>query len=553
MKLCDAIARWCAEIRTPFVAGIPAAGILDIAESLAKLPGSPVPFVLTRHEEGAAFMAYSYAFHARQPAVVMASKAPGSTNLAIGVAGAFIESLPMLVITQQASNEHDRLEAFEEVDLAKLFEPITKWSVQANNPKRVMSMLNEAYRRTLAGRPGPVHVALPCNFMSCEIEEPAAPSTPRAATRICDEQLEPIVAALRGAERPLIIAGGGLPARCEGSLLALAETLQTPIVASWLRKPVTDAHPNLLGIAGIGGSPAARTAIAQADVALVLGCRFSEQMTEHYHMHFAQGARLIHVDLDPAVIARVFAVAFGVVADIADVLPQLREAVAASSVPLAAARRTWLARLQAEQAGYRKHLDAQATPPPAIGGREVVRELRRALPRDSRLVLDSGNYLHWAEQYFPVTGAGQFHYPTSGTMGFGIPGAIGAKFAHPDTLVCALVGDGGFAMTMGELETAKRLGLGILVVIINNGMLGHIRMRQDQRFGRNIGSRFTEQHFQHVPRAFGMLAEEADSPESLRRAVDRAVARVRDGETVVIDAIVTDELAPGPLEPWWKA
>src|SRR5690606_3151353 len=132
---------------------------------------------------------------------------------------------------------------------------------------------------------------------------------------------------------PLIIAGGGLQAQCEGDVLALAEALQIPIVASWLRKPVTDSHPNLLGMAGIGGSPAARTAIAQADVVLVLGCRFSEQMTEFYRMRFAKDACLIHVDLDPAVIARVFPVEFGVVADIADVLPQLRRAVDTSKTP----------------------------------------------------------------------------------------------------------------------------------------------------------------------------------------------------------------------------
>jgi acetolactate synthase-1/2/3 large subunit len=552
MKLHQAIAQWCADVRTPFVAGIPAAGIIEIAESLASLPGSPVPFALTRHEEGAAFMAYGYAFHTRQPAVVMASKAPGATNLAIGVAGAFIESLPMLVITQQVSNENDRLEAFEEMDLAKFFEPITKWSVQANNPGRVMSMLNEAYRRTLTGRPGPVHVALPFNFMNCEIDEPPVPVVPRVATLIRDEQLGPIVDALRGAERPLIIAGGGLAAKCESDVLALAEKLQVPIVASWLRKPVTDSHPNLLGMAGIGGSPAAKTAIAQADVVLVLGCRFSEQMTEFYRMHFAKGARLIHVDLDPAVIARVFPVEYGVAADIADVLPQLRRAVEASETPLAPARGEWLARLQAEQGSYRRRLDEQATPSPAIGGREVVRELRRALPSDSRLILDSGNYLHWAEQYFPVTGAGQFHYPTSGTMGYGIPGAIGTKFAHPDVLACALVGDGGFAMTMAELETAKRMGTPILVVIINNNMLGHIQMRQDQRYGRSVGSSFTEQHFHHVPKAFGIHTEEVDSIESLRSALDRAVRKVLGGETVVIDAIVTNELAAGPLEPWWN-
>src|SRR5690606_20063057 len=210
----------------------------------------------------------------------------------------------------------------------------------------------------------------------------------------------------------------------------------------------------------------------------------------------------------------------------------LRQAV--EGAPLAGARRQWLARLRAEAEAYRQRLDLQLTPAPAIGGREVVRELRRALPADSLLVLDSGNYLHWAEQYFPVNAAGQFHYPTSGTMGYGIPGAIGTKFAHPDRIACALVGDGGFAMTMGELETARRLGTPILVVIINNSMLGHIRMRQDRRYGRAIGTCFTDQRFRHVAAAFDIHAAEVDSPEALSQALEEGVRRVRDGQTVVI-------------------
>ena len=151
MKVCEAIARWCVDIQTPFVAGILGNGLLEIADRLAA--DGQVPFILTRHEQGAAMMAYSHAFQTGRPAVVVASKAPGATNTAIGVMGAFVESLPMLVISAQVSNDHERYEAFEEIDLAAFYEPITKWSVQANNPDRVLSLLNEAYRRTLSGRP----------------------------------------------------------------------------------------------------------------------------------------------------------------------------------------------------------------------------------------------------------------------------------------------------------------------------------------------------------------------------------------------------------------
>lgn len=548
MKVCEAIARWCADIQTPFVSGILGNGLLEIADRLDAV--TEVPFVLTRHEQGAAMMAYSYAFQTGRPAVVVASKAPGATNTSIGVMGAFVESLPMVVISAQVSNEHERYEAFEEIDLAAFYEPITKWSVQANNPNRVLELLNEAYRRTLSGRPAPVHVAIPYNFMQREIENYLPPALPTAHTTINPQTLSSVVDRLLSARRPLIIAGGGVPFDRQDDVLTLAGSLNAPIVASWLRKPVPDQHPHFVGMAGIGGSPAARRAIAEADTVLALGCRFSEQMTEHYKMRFATDVDLIHIDLDPAVIGRVYPAATGITGDLSQLLPLLREAII--PVTSGGGETGWLAALQGEDSGYHRQLAAAQTPGDAIGGRELVRELRSLLPDGSRLVLDSGNYLHWADQYFPITTAGEFHYPTSGTMGFGIPGAVGAKFAHPDKMVCALVGDGGFAMTMGELETAVRLRTPILVVIVNNSTLGHIRMRQDASFGgRRIGVDFLEQHFAHVPKAFGVFGAEVSSRSELQTVLKDAIAEIEAGRSAVVDVHVTDELAPGPLAPWW--
>ena len=548
MNVCEAIAQWCADIETPFVAGILGNGLLEVADRLTS--DTNVPFILTRHEQGAAMMAYSYAFQTGRPAVVVASKAPGATNTAIGVMGAYVESLPMLVISAQVSNDHEGYEAFEEIDLAAFYKPITKWSVQANNPDRVLELLNEAYRRTLSGRPGPVHVAIPYNFMQREIKRYVSPALPRADSTIHPERLSAIVELMASAQRPLIVAGGGVPSGNGGDVLAIAEAFCAPIVSSWLRKPVSDRHPNVVGMAGIGGGPAARRAIHDADAVLVFGCRFSEQMTEHYRMRFAEDARIVHIDLDPAVIGRVYPATIGVTGDLRDLLPLLREAAVVT--PRSTDERAWLADLQHEQADYQKNLADARTPGDAVGGREVARELRRLLPDGTRLVLDSGNYLHWAEQYFSVAAGGEFHYPTSGTMGFGIPGAIGAKIAHPDAFACALVGDGGFAMTMGELETAVRAGTPILVVIINNSTLGHIRMRQDAAFdGRRVGVDFIEQHFAHVPKAFGAFGAEVTVQDELGPVLKDAITVVEAGGVAVVDVHVTDELAPGPLVSWW--
>jgi acetolactate synthase-1/2/3 large subunit len=552
VKVCEAIAQWCRDIETPFVAGIPGNGILEIIDKLST--DTDVPFILTRHEQGASMMAYSYAFQTRKPAVVVGSKAPGATNLAIGVMGAFVESLPMLVITAQVSNAHEGYEAFEEIDLAEFFTSITKWSVQVNNPQRVLEVLNEAYRRAMTGRPGPVHVAIPYNFMQQEVGDYVPPALPVAGTTL-QPRLNAIVDVLRSAERPLIIAGGGVPPQNADDVLAIGRGLGSPIVESWLRKPIPDRDAHCVGMAGIGGSPAAAHAIQDADVVLVLGCRFSEQMTEHYKMAFASDAKLIHIDIDPAVIGRVYPVHLGVQADLRDVLPELRAAAEVSASPAVdTSQSDWLGLLQKEQRAYLDQLATYQRDDLRPQGRYVVEQLRDLLDENTRLVLDSGNYLHWAEQYFPVKAAGLFHYPTSGTMGFGVPGAIGAKIANPDAFVCALVGDGGFAMTMGELETAMRLGTSILVVIINNSTLGHIRMRQEVNFGgRCVGVNFTEQHFAHVPEAFGAFGVEVNRTEDVRSALSHAVAVVRGGRSAVVDVHVSDEMAAGPLVPWWPA
>jgi acetolactate synthase-1/2/3 large subunit len=546
VKVCDAVARWFADVETPFVAGVPGNGLLEIIDSMST--ATDVPFILTRHEQGASMMAYSYAFQTGRPAVVVGSTAPGTTSLTIGIVGAQVESLPMLVLTARAGNAHEGYEAFAEVDLTALFEPITKWSVQVDDPGRTVEILNEAYLRTLTGRPGPVHVAIPYDFVQQDAGRYVCPTRPVGPTTP-PGSLDGIVALMRSAQRPLIIAGGGVSPKNADDVLALARGLSAPVVQSWLRKPVPDRDPHCIGMAGIGGAPAARRAIQDADVVLVLGCRFSEQMTDHYAMSFAADAKLVHVDLDPAVIGRVYPVHLGVQADLGDVLPELRAALETASP---AAPSDWLTMLQKEQAGYLQELACYRRDDTSPQSRYVVEQLRELLDADTHLVLDSGNYLHWAEQYFPVEHAGLFHYPTAGTMGFGVPGAIGAKIAHPGAFVCALVGDGGFAMTMGELETAVRLGTPLLVVVINNSSLGHIRIRQEANFGgRSAGVHYGEQHFSHVAKAFGAFGAEVTATADVRPALEEAVEVVRGGDCAVVDVHVSDEMAAAPLVRWW--
>lgn len=251
----------------------------------------------------------------------------------------------------QVHNRFEGYEAFEEINLAKFFEPITKWSVQVNNPERTMEILSEAYRRTMSGRPGPVHVAIPYNFMNYEIERYPSPKAPRTPREINVSSLG-IEEVLLNAKRPLIIVGGGLPFEDADDVLAISRLLDAPIVQSWLRKAVPDRDEYCIGMAGIGGSPAAQHAIENADEVLVFGSRFSEQMTEHFRMKFNESAKLIHVDIDPGVIGRVFDVEIGIQADLRTAVPAIRNLVERNNMENQAEKRSWRVDLQTRQKEY---------------------------------------------------------------------------------------------------------------------------------------------------------------------------------------------------------
>lgn len=551
MILGKAIAKWCKDIETPFVSGIPGNGILDIIDNLSK--DTNVPFVLTRHEQGASMMAYSYAYQTKKPAVVTGSKAPGATNLAIGVMGAYIESLPMIVITAQVHNRHDKLEAFEEINLERFFESITKWSVQVNNAERTIEILNEAYRRAMTGRPGPVHVSIPYNFMHEQVEyiQPRLPLQEKIYEMNTDSYVvNEVKNTLVDSKNPLILVGGGVPFKTIEDLIYVSEELDIPIVHSWLRKIVPRENEKYIGMAGIGGSPASKQAIQEADVVLILGSRLSEQMTEHYRMTFNEDAKLIHVDIDPGVIGRYYPAFMGVNADLNNFLPLLKNSLSKEKILKSKERDLWCIKLREVHEKYLESLkNYKKTDQPQ--GRYIVETLRNVLPKNTPLILDSGNYLHWAEQYFPVDHPMFFHYPTSGTMGFGIPGAIGARFAGHE-FVCALVGDGGFAMTMSEIETSVRTKNPILIIIINNSTLGHIRIRQEENFNNNIvGVDFGEQDFKHIAKVYGVFGTKVTSIENFEEKLLEAIESVKNGVTAIIDVHVSDEMSRDATNNWW--
>jgi acetolactate synthase I/II/III large subunit len=535
--------------QVPFIAGLPGSGVMEYLDVVART-GSP-RFVLVRHEQVAVHMALGYAELTNRPAAVLVSRSPGASNTVIGVQAAHVEGSPLVLLSSQASSRVRGLGAFQEIDLESVFAPITKWSTTASSPERVTEILEEAFRIAVSGRPGPVHVSIPLDFPSQQI-------TPRYSAPSLQVlgRLEPpgdgIRAAaelLRRSRRPVIIAGGGVTrSDAASTVLELAELIGAAVTNSWEKKAVREDHPLVVGNIGRGGTSASAKLLHEADVILAIGVRFSEAATDDYRMRLDEGQQLIHVDVDAACVGRVFPVSVGLVADAAAAIRRLREELEDDQ---AEPRADWRARIASLRLAWETQIgkiDWERNP---IQSPRVVRDLRRAMSADAVLAVDSGNFNYWVQRYFEATAPGTYIYPAgTGTMGAGLPAAMGIKVAFPDREVVAIAGDGGFAMTMQDLETCVRERIAITVVVMNNFAYGNIKIRQQTKFAnRLIGCEYGNPDFAALARLFGAGGECVTEPEQLGPALARALAAP---QPWVLDVRVDpEEICSATVEQWW--
>lgn len=538
--------------QVPFVAGLPGSGVMEYLDVL-KQTGAP-RFVLVRHEQVAVHMALGYAELTNRPAAVLVSRSPGASNTVIGVQAAYVEGSPLVLLSSQVSSAARGLGAFQEIDLEDLFAPITKWSTTASSPARVLEVVEEAFRVAVSGRPGPVHVSIPLDFPSHPIEPRFSVSSRRLLGRYepLDDGVREAASLLAGSRRPVIVAGGGVTrSGAAEAVLELADLLGAAVANTWEKKAVREDHPLAVGNIGRGGTSASSTLLHEADLVLALGARFSEAATDDYRMRLDADQLVIQVDLDAAAVGRVFPVTVGLVADVGatvrHLISQLGELVDARGK----ARSQWRERI----ASLRRQWDAELadadfdrTP---ISSPRVVSELRRAMDRDAVLTVDSGNFNYWVQQHFTATASGAYIYPAgTGTMGAGLPAAMGIKLAYPDRQVVAVAGDGGFAMTMQDLETCVRERIAVTVVVINNFAFGNIKIRQQTKFGnRLIGSEFGNPDFAELARLFGAGGERVVEPGQLEPALQGALNS--DGPSVIDVHVDPEEICPATVVPWW--
>jgi acetolactate synthase-1/2/3 large subunit len=530
------------------VFGLPGTTVMHLIDALARQ--DEIRYIAVRHEQVAAFMADGFARASGEVGVCLASRGPGAANLAIGIHNAHAESVAVVALLGQVADQIVERHAFEEMDLMSFFKPITKWGVEVHVTDRVSELTQRAVRVAAGGRPGPVLLSLPLDVQIAKSEraEYFAPMEhPRSVPTRAN--LERALKILSEAERPVILAGGGLLAReHDRGLIELAETLEIPVVATWLRKSVfPNDHRLFAGAVGYGAPLATDELVGGADAILALGCRFSEFSTKRWTL-LPEQARLIHVDLDAEELGRNYVPELALQAGASETLALLAEmAGAADRDQRTEARATRALALRARVTEESRLPEENATS--GVGSSSLLAALAEVLPKHAAtLVHDVHTFGPWVHRYLPFDRPGSFYAAAGGSMGWGLPAAMGIQLARPAERVIALLGDGSFWMVAQDLETAVREEIPVVCVITNNFSYGNTRDRQKVAHGgRFHGVFYGNPDFAEFARLLGAHGERVERAQQLVPALERALAS---GRPAVVDVIQDrfEGLPPG-LEP----
>jgi acetolactate synthase-1/2/3 large subunit len=499
------------------VAGIPGGGNLPLYDAMGQ---SRMRHILTRHEQGAGFLAQGAARVTGRPAVCMGTSGPGATNLLTAIADAKLDSVPLVAITGQVPTAMMGTDAFQEVDMYGLTLPITKHNFLVRETAELLDVLPEAFAIAASGRPGPVAVDIPKDVQTGEIEFDAWPEPGEAAPLpACDpSQVARLAQMIRQAERPVLYVGGGIIASgCTGDLRLLARKNSLPVTHTLMgigAFPSDD--PLSLGMLGMHGQRATNLLMEETDLIIAIGVRFDDRATGKVR-EFCPQATIAHVDVDRSEIDKLRSSNISITGDACDLLRQLLPLVEDN------ARNAWISRLDELRALNPERRCPEGDP---RHPRCLIAEFARHMDEDDIVATDVGQHQMWVAQHYP------FRRPrrllTSGglgTMGFGLPAAIGAAVARPDKHVLCVSGDGSIMMNIQELATLRELGANVTVVIFENGHLGLVRQQQELFYG----GRYNAVRFEAVPdfaalaRAFGIqsfdLGRTGDPADMLAEAM----------------------------------
>ena len=489
---------------------------------LDALHDAKVRVTICRQEGGAGFMAEAVGKLTGKPGVCFVTRGPGSTNAAHAVHVAKQDSTPMILFVGQIGREMREREAFQEVDYRAAFGPLAKWATEIDDAARIPEIVSRAFHVATSGRPGPVVIALPEDMLTDAASVADAPAAQPAETWPGLTQMAELQKRLWAAKSPIVLVGGSRwsPAAVK-RLERFAERFDLPVAVSFRRQMLFSAeHPNYAGDLGIGPNPKLAQRFRDADLILAIGARLGEMPSQGYALLPipGDGKRLIHVHPDSGELGRVYASA----------LP-INASCEAFSAALEALQPPATLAWRAEREAAREQYLAWSGQSPRIPGDlqmgEIVTWLRGRLPSNSVLCNGAGNYSTWLHRFYRWTQHGTQLAPTSGSMGYGVPAAVAAKRIDPDRIVLALAGDGCFLMNGQEFATAVQYDLPIIVMVVDNGMYGTIRMHQEREYpGRVSGTQLKNPDFAAYARAFGGHGETVRTTAEFMPAFERAVA-----------------------------
>jgi acetolactate synthase-1/2/3 large subunit len=497
--------------------GYPGAAVLPVYDELYD---SGIQHVLVRHEQAAAHAADGYARASGKTGVCLATSGPGACNLVTGIATAYMDSVPMVALTGQVPTTSLGNDAFQEADITGITAPITKQNYLVKRTEDIAGIVRKAFLISRTGRCGPVLVDLPRDVLANRIEhdgrhpEAAVRKGRRPADR---RQIEKAVAALAEAERPVIYAGGGVVASgAAREVVALAETLLVPVTTTLMGLGLIPGdHPLNLGMPGMHGTRCANAAITECDLLFAVGVRFDDRVTGQPET-FAPGAAVVHIDVDPAEIGKIRPADIPIVGDAKAVLAEML-----GRIRKRGERDAWLGRIAREKAEHPLRCPDGA----GLHPQRIVRDLCSLLSGAGIIATEVGQNQMWTAQHYC------FRRPRTwissgglGTMGYGLPAAMGAHFARPDEPVCVVAGDGSLQMNIQEFGTIAQYDIPVRILVLNNRYLGMVRQWQELFYDRRYA--FTDLppvDFVGIARAYGIEGETVEAGEDVRNALSNAI------------------------------
>ncbi len=498
-----------------YVFGIPGEETLDLNEAL---DGSQIEFVPVRHEQGGAYMADMYGRLTRSAGVCLGTLGPGATNLVTGVADAFLDRSPMVVLTGQGDLERMHKESHQYIDVVSMLRPITKFNTRLNSGRVIPEVVRKAFKVAEAQKPGPTHIELPEDVMAEDVEaEPLPARRGRRRPEPSGDELRAALAVIAGAEHPIVLAGNGVSRTGSApALRAFAAATGIGVAETFMGKGMLDYEdPHALGTVGLQSRDYALAGFEDADVVITVGYDLVEHAPVNWNPR--KDKRIVCIDTVTPDVDEHFMTEADLIGDLAHILGVLAEQLGSTSHTPAGSRLNEIVLGRFEAA---KDDDAFPLQPP-----RALWEIRKALGREDILVSDVGLHKLWIARMFPA------HEPDTvfianglAGMGIALPTGIAAKLVHPDRNVVTVSGDGGFLMNVQELETAVRLRTAVVNVIWENSQYGSIVWKQDKKFGRHFGTDFTNPDFVRLAGAFGMPAWRCESVEDLGRHLQQALS-----------------------------